>query len=356
MKKAVSLMILLGMVIIALGVLYFLNDIDAVISNTVFFEIITTITAVFGVFGFIWQMSESKELEQSQFIIDLNKLYFTNKNFEKVMSAVINNTLEFSSGNIQTEIIECMNYFEPFYIILKNNAVDMNAIDELFAGRFFTIINNKYIQDTIITPKKDFYHNIVCLHHLWRAYRLRKGKSIPYESSDLSLLSWYNEIFDEKSNFTMPDSASLQEFTIEIREATSRDFNEITSLYEQLLGKSATDESISMRLDEIREEKNNYIFVTLLDEKIVGTVQCTICPSVAFCGKPHMVLDYFIVDKQYRHMGIGTHLVHYIKSVAKQNNVSDIYLVSSKHLKKSHKFYRKIGFNNPVKGFRMLIR
>lgn len=356
MKKTVCLVFLLCITILILGIVYFRSDIDAKISGTLFFEALTTFTAVFGVFGFIYQMAESKELEEAQFLIDLNKLYFNNKIFENILNAVTEGHPESFQGDIKTEIVKYIDYFEPFYLILKNHAINMKTIDELFCFRFFALINSRYVQDTVLTPNHDFYHNIVRLHFIWKEYRTKNGRSVPFESSDLSLLPWYGEAFrsGKKKDASIQDLIPVEH--IQIREATLDDVAAISELYKQLLGSTSVDVNLNNKFAEIQSEKNNHIFVATVNGSLVGSIQCTVCSSIAFNGRPHMALDYFVVDKDYRHKGIGTHLINYIKTLGEQMNVSCIYLVSSERLKKAHKFYKKSGFTNPVKGFRMVFR
>ena len=175
MKKIAYLAFLLCLTILILGIVYFKSGIDSKISGTLFFEALTTFTAVFGVFGFIYQMSESKELEEAQFLIDLNKLYLNNKNFEDIVNVVKEGHPESFHGDIKTEIIKYIDYFEPFYLILKNHAINMETFDELFCFRFFSMINNRYVQETVLTPNHDFYHNIVRLHSMCTSFQDLRG-------------------------------------------------------------------------------------------------------------------------------------------------------------------------------------
>ena len=354
MKKTACLAFLICLTILILGIVYFKSGIDSKISGTLFFEALTTFTAIFGVFGFIYQMSESKELEEAQFLIDLNKLYFNNKNFEDIVEVVTKGHPESFHGDIKTEIIKYIDYFEPFYLILKKRAINMETLDELFCFRFFSMINSRYVQETVLTPNHDFYHNIVRLHSMWKNYRIKHGRNIPYENSDLSLLPWYDAVFHREKNSTSTQDLILDDDSIDIRVAMPDDVTSISRLYEQLLGQSV-DTALASKLTEIQNENNNYIFVAVVNGNVVGTIQCTVCSSIAFNGRPHMALDYFVVDENYRHMGIGTRLISHIKAMGEQMDVSAIYLVSSEHLKKAHKFYKGVGFNNPVKGFRMIL-
>lgn len=352
MKRLFSTVILFVFIITICSLIYFRYDFDALIGNTIFFDALTAFTAILGVFGIIYQSNRSKKLDEIQFIFSLNQQYISNPNYQKVLDALEKESYDAYPGDILEIISQNLDFFEPIYILLKQEVIDIALIDNLFCFRFFMIVNNSFVQDNVLTPHKEHYNNIVLLHYIWKTYRQKKNLDIPFSSSDLSKLDWYNDI----CLYNMRDYRIKKELLIdktEIREAALEDIDSINRLYYQLIGQYTIDINIASQLEKIKKDSNNFIFVASVNEKIVGTIQCTICHTIAFNGHPNMLIDFFVVDKLYRNKGIGKLLFQKVESIAQRNNVKSIVAVLSGNLKIEHKFYKKMGFDISVKGFRM---
>lgn len=351
MKRNIFIVCGLVSLITVFGIVFFRYNFDSFIENTIFFNILTTFTAIFGVFAIAFQSGRSKELDEAKFIFDLNQQYINNTNYQKMLDVLETNLHETVPADIENIIAQHLDFFESIYILLHKGLIRISIIDDLFCFRFFSVVNNKYVQDNVLTPHKDYYRNIVMLHRIWKKYRFSKHLDIPLISSDLSLVDWYNDFYyhrkDLKNMVTMPIS------TIKVREAEPKDFASINVLYYQLLGQYVADVSLAEKLSDFKRDNLNYVWVASIEDRIVGTLQCTICQSIAYNGRPHMILEYFIVDKLYRCNGIGTLLLKQAESIAQKFNVKSIVLVSSGKLKSAHRFYRKMGFDSSVKGFRM---
>lgn len=345
----VSAFLIIG--IIVSGVVYFKYNFDSIFKNTIFFDALTTFAAIFGVFAIVFQSGRTKELDEAQFIFNLNQQYISNTNYQKMLGILETNSCETVPPDIDNIIAQQFDFFEPMYILLHKGIIHINLIDDLFCFRFFSVVNNKYVQDKVLTPHKDYYRNIVLLHKIWKDYRLNKRLDIPLINSDLSLVDWYDDVCHHQKNLT--NMAITTFSTIEVREALPKDVASINALYHQLLGQYATDDDLAEKLGKINQDESNYVFVASIRERIVGTLQCTICQSLAFNGRPHMIIEYFIVDKLYRCNGIGTLLLENALCIAQKFDVKSIVLVSSGKLESAHKFYRKKGFDFTVKGFRM---
>lgn len=190
MKKKILVVGAFISLIIILGIIFFKCNLDSLFGDTIFFDILTTFTAIFGVFAIIFQTGRSKDLDEAQFIINLNQQYFSNENYQKVVDLLEAETIPEGIDNI---IAQYFDFFEPIYILLNKGIIHVKVIDDLFCFRFFSVVNNKYVQDKILTPHKDYYKNITRLHQLWKKYRLNNGLDIPLVSTDLSLVDWYND-------------------------------------------------------------------------------------------------------------------------------------------------------------------
>jgi len=196
MKQKIITVSVLTCIIVVFGILYFNYNCDVYVNNTSFFDIIVAFTAFFGVFGIIFQSQRSKNIEEAQFIFELNQEFINNEKYQKVLDILSrSDNVSLTEDEIKLITHYC-GYFEPLYILLKKEIVKIEMVDSLFCYRFFSVINNKYVQDFVLTPDKEYFINIVKLHYLWKKYKLNKryDNHIPMSDTDLSLLPWYNNI------------------------------------------------------------------------------------------------------------------------------------------------------------------
>lgn len=200
MKKRIIFTLTCICIIIVYYVIVLRYNSDFLKKGTNFFDILVTFTAICGVFGIIYQNSQSNKLNEVQFVFNLNQQYINNANYQKVLDMLETNSVEDGSIEINDIIAQCLDFFESIYILLKSGSINIKLIDELFCFRFFIIVNNKYVQDNVLTPHKNYYKNIVRLHHMWKKYKLKKesGKSIPLLETDLSLLDWYGDACENR--------------------------------------------------------------------------------------------------------------------------------------------------------------
>lgn len=352
MKKIVVAIVTFVIIIVLLCAIYFTYGIDAYINGTVFFELVTALTAVFGVVSVLIQSRENHDLRESQFIVNLNKDYINNTEYQKLLDFLekVNVGEKFSEEQFDL-VSNYFDFFEPIYLLIKKKVIDIETIDDLFAYRFFSVVNNREVQNQVICPYITFYKNIINLHYIWKEYRVKHHKNIPFSETDLQLIDGYGDICGRP---ILIRKQQLENNSIVVRDAITNDFAAINSLYQILLPEIRMEFDIfKSSLKKIGNEPFNKLLVATLYEHVIGTVQCTICDAAAFNGRPHMVIDYFVVSNKYRRMGVGTTLFNEALAFAKTHNVKSIVLVSSNERKHAHKFYKKLKFSDKVKGFRL---
>ncbi len=138
---------------------------------------------------------------------------------------------------------------------------------------------------------------------------------------------------------------------IVIRIAVDKDIQSIATLYKELLGDDTT--STKNALEEFRRfDASDMIFVADFDGDVVGTIQISVCRSLAFNCRPYIVAEYLIVKREFRSQGIGTRLLQQIDKIAENNNASFACFVSSSFRTDAHYLYKKLGFTDSVVGFR----
>lgn len=138
---------------------------------------------------------------------------------------------------------------------------------------------------------------------------------------------------------------------IRIRLALETDIVEILRLYEELLNEKTDLESAYTEFPILQKGHDN-IYVAEINQHVVGTIQISICKSLAFGCRPAIAVDYLIVDPRFRHQGVGTRLMNTVDEVANKVNAESAFFVSSENRVLAHSFYRKIGYCENVMGFR----
>lgn len=129
-----------------------------------------------------------------------------------------------------------------------------------------------------------------------------------------------------------------------IREAEPRDRDTIRCLY-QALCPGAPVRVLPERIVEIKEDPNNFLFVAEVDGKIAGTVLLTVILSPMFGTQDFGLVEYFIVDQNYRRQGIGRKLTEHVIQVCRARKCTRIILLSNDHRKEAHAFYESMGFD-----------
>lgn len=140
-----------------------------------------------------------------------------------------------------------------------------------------------------------------------------------------------------------------------IRKATKEDIKAIFNIYREQKWEGEDNSINKIQTHFLANEKDNNHILLVAEYKgeIVGTVTANINKSYAFDCKDYMVFDYLVVAKKYQRCKIGTKLIEALINIAKNRNVESIWLCSSADKALAHEFYTNLGFDDPVKGFRM---
>ncbi len=138
-----------------------------------------------------------------------------------------------------------------------------------------------------------------------------------------------------------------------VRLATAKDRDQVLGLLNQL--GEVINEFVYFDADNVRAlelVKENYdtaikrddrrVFVAEEGEKILGLATFFILNDF-ITGRPFAHVDDFIVDKEHRRRGIGTAILDFIKTYAKENGIRVVELTSSLPLTQAHAFYESRG-------------
>ncbi len=91
-----------------------------------------------------------------------------------------------------------------------------------------------------------------------------------------------------------------------------------------------------------KENKDIYILGYYIDDNLVGTVTLNILTMPS--GKTATIWD-LAIKEEYKRLGIATKLMKKAEEIAKEQNITRIWLFSGFHRKGAHELYRKLGYD-----------
>lgn len=129
-----------------------------------------------------------------------------------------------------------------------------------------------------------------------------------------------------------------------IRTAEIKDAERIVILADQL-GYAVTNQQAQERIDKIQNNDNHVLYVATLDNQyVIGWAHAYICDSIVI--ETSALLLGLVVDRDYRHQGIGHLLMKQIENWATKSGAEGVLLRSNIKRKEAHLFYEKIGYTN----------
>jgi N-acetylglutamate synthase-like GNAT family acetyltransferase len=140
-----------------------------------------------------------------------------------------------------------------------------------------------------------------------------------------------------------------------IREAEAKDVFALSGLYRQLVGTVAPDTTIDVREDrveEIRADPHNFLFVLEMSDRICGTAFLTLCLDPLYRFQPYALLENFVIDEGEQGKSYGKMLIRYVEHFCVEADCSKIMLLSNSKRSEAHTFFEKQGFSaDRKKGF-----
>lgn len=148
---------------------------------------------------------------------------------------------------------------------------------------------------------------------------------------------------------------------IKIRMATVDDvsgimpiFSEVVDYHADIDSEVYTDADMNAFEQSVRDQltKDNWkIFVAETDDKIIGFLTLQIRRNRRQYGNVADTdgnIDCLAVDKNYRHMGIGTKLMEHVENYLKDNHIFEMRLTVSMYNLNAIKCYEKMGMKNYI--------
>jgi N-acetylglutamate synthase-like GNAT family acetyltransferase len=136
--------------------------------------------------------------------------------------------------------------------------------------------------------------------------------------------------------------------SLQIREAEAGDAPAIHELYRQLVRPVAPDVEVDVRTDrieQIRSDPHNFLWVLESEEGVVGTAFVTLCLDPMHNRQPYAVLENFVVDERCRTKGYGAQLMRHAVDFCYRADCSKIMLQSHRSRSQAHAFFESQGFS-----------
>ena len=172
---------------------------------------ITTVTALISAVAFWLQFKRTERLNESNFIMNLNNQFISNKDMTYVehelelyynqyrsrqrgdepLSPTDAEEIHLGLNQSRTsedcqKLINYLVYLEALAALVDRQVLRLDVIDDLFSYRFFLAVNNPVVQKGELYPYADYYQGIFKLNELWIADHTKRGIPIPMAQFRLS--------------------------------------------------------------------------------------------------------------------------------------------------------------------------
>ena len=167
------------------------------------------------------------------------------------------------SGDMPYDIVTYLAFFEPLYIMLASETLDISLVDEMFRYRFFTAVNNPIVQNSELLPQWNSYTNITALYDYWSEYLRELNIKEGGKSMDDSIYLFNYDLHKRQnaykfvSNNFLPLKINLTNRHSEKKELTLR-----------LLAKTDKAAVVNLQAEICSQIEDKSIFVSLSDQEI----------------------------------------------------------------------------------------
>ncbi|EPA05547.1 GNAT family N-acetyltransferase [Candidatus Nitrosarchaeum limnium] len=141
---------------------------------------------------------------------------------------------------------------------------------------------------------------------------------------------------------------------VSVRRAQDKDVKDILEILYELERPKPIDSNelkiFKNKIDDYLADPQKEILVAKENSKIIGVA------SIVFIrrlnrAKLEMYIPELVVSKEFRNQGIGEKLIQHCTELSKKKKCYRIRLESGNQRKDSHKFYKKMGFEQSALSF-----
>ncbi len=127
-----------------------------------------------------------------------------------------------------------------------------------------------------------------------------------------------------------------------ISEIQEQDLEQLQQILKNVFNKKISYEKMQNLYKIANNNKDINMLGYYINDKLVGTVTLNILTLSS--GKEATIWD-LAVKEEYRRLGIATKLMNKAEEIAKQEDITRIWLVSGIHRKYAHELYEKLGYD-----------
>lgn len=150
---------------------------------------------------------------------------------------------------------------------------------------------------------------------------------------------------------------------IVIRKAELNDLSQIVKLMaDDTLGNGRELYAIPLpkcyidAFNNICADNNSILLVACDGDKVIGNLQITFTQYLSYMGSMRATIENVRVIEDRRNKGIGTQLMNYAISLAKEKGCNIVQLTSNKVRKDAHRFYKRLGFESSHEGMKLKLK
>ena len=275
-------------------------------------------------------------------------------------------------GDIPTDLVTFLSFFETLYIIVASGAIDIAVIDYTYRFRFFAGCNTPLMQESELLPLGYQYPNIVSFYNLWTDYITGiydHTKKLDTISMEIPLYEYdfhkrYAAYCFAKNIGTPVKIRPLNRYLLgqelTIRTIGIDELPVCMAFQDRIVNGIADNERFNFFEPLTKEEMARALQLNLCvgiyrDEKIVAQANYLLFPTEEenlmldldpeYQVKDALILDYVVVDKEVRGYGIQSVLLFIAECVAQNHVKAGICAVTSPQNSHSIRNFFEAGYS-----------
>lgn len=131
---------------------------------------------------------------------------------------------------------------------------------------------------------------------------------------------------------------------INFRIATIDDVENIIDLCNECFNESTSYEFAKESFKKTMNDENQIYVVGFMDGKLIAHMKVTVIPTMYEGMETYAILNHVCVKPEYRRHNIATHMLDYVKEIAKEKNCISLELWSKNFRVPAHACYKNYGF------------
>ncbi len=131
---------------------------------------------------------------------------------------------------------------------------------------------------------------------------------------------------------------------INFRIATIDDVENIIDLCNECFNESTSYEFAKESFKKTMNDENQIYVVGFMDGKLIAHMKVTVIPTMYEGMETYAILNHVCVKPEYRRHSIATHMLDYVKKIAKEKNCIALELWSKNFRVPAHACYKNYGF------------